>query len=164
MLCRMVLLRLMIILFLLSEYAALTFDYTGAVQEFAVDPGSVLSVTVCGAQGGTGLHTLQEDGIKGSCVVSNIVVPDGISNLYIYVGGHPNKGDYQDANGGWNGGGNGECCYTPYSVTFYGGGGGGRSDIRTSTDVNDALIVAGGGGGSGAGCYRSCGAMGNQET
>lgn len=150
--------------FCIARGAAISFTYTGAVQEFTVEPGSLLDVTICGAQGGNGGSTSlsRPNGSPGSCVSATITVPNAVSKLYIYVGGQPQPTPnfWSVSGGGWNGGGAGSCCYDAYRNTFYGTGGGGASDIRTSSSVDDRLIVAGGGGGSGSGCHESCGGSG----
>ncbi|MFM2016558.1 MAG: hypothetical protein RL007_214 [Bacteroidota bacterium] len=115
-----------------------TYSYTGAVQTYLVPP-CVTSVTInaLGAQGGGTVG-----GLGGSATATVPVTPG--STLYVYVGGRPTA---QLGPGGFNGGG------ATLALPCGGGGdgfpGGGASDVRTSTSLNDRLIVAGGGGGMG---------------
>lgn len=115
-----------------------TFTYTGAVQTYVVPP-CVTSVTInaLGAQGGG-----TSGGLGGSATATVPVTPG--STLYVYVGGRPTA---QLGPGGFNGGG--ATLALPCGGSSDGFPGGGASDVRTSTSLNDRLIVAGGGGGMG---------------
>ncbi|MEY4451415.1 MAG: hypothetical protein RLZZ380_536 [Actinomycetota bacterium] len=110
-----------------------TFDYTG--DNFVWTPPSKINslhFDVLGAQGG-------RSGGKGGSVSGDFAaIP---SSLVIYVGGMGASGN--SAAGGFNGGGT--------SGNGHGdqGSGGGASDIRTSTNLSDRVVVAGGGGGTG---------------
>lgn len=118
-----------------------SFSYTGAVQTWVVPP-CITSITVDakGAQGGGAA------GGKGGRAIATIPVTAG-STLYIYVGGQPTTRPGAGS-GGFNGGG-------PVMTQPCGGGnsdgwgGGGATDIRTSVNLADRIIVAAGGGGQG---------------
>ena len=108
---------------------SMTFNYTGAQQNFTV-PTGVTHVTVKAYGGGSG------SGPGGGYVQATIPVTSGES-LAILVGGNPNG-----ATGGFNGGGNGGG-----SLGF---GGGGASDVRQGGNaLANRVIVAGGGGDAG---------------
>jgi hypothetical protein len=133
-------------LFLIGGTATLsaqttTFSYTGAVQTYVV-PACVSQITVdaSGAQGGGPFG-----GMGGESVATMPVTPG--STLYIFVGGcpviRPGAGS-----GGFNGGG--QIIAMPCGGgTYDGWGGGGASDVRTTMNITDRIIVAGGGGGTG---------------
>ena len=94
------------------------------------------TIKVCGAKGGGG------NGGNGGCVSGSFaIVGDKINNstaLGIYVG---------NSITGYNGGGWGNHAYTdsyPGSAIY----GGGSTDVRTSSDIANRIIVGGGGGGS----------------
>lgn len=120
-----------------------TFDYTGAVQNWTV-PNNVylVSFTVFGAQGGTGDDNTQ--GGRGAIALGDLDVTPG-QILRIYVGGQGGTvNNNTPAGGGWNGGG-----HATGSVNEPHGGGGGASDVRVGgNSLNNRVIVAGGGGGS----------------
>jgi hypothetical protein len=110
-----------------------TFDYTGdSYVWYPPADASSLHFEVLGAQGG-------RSGGRGGAVSGDFAfIP---SSLHIYVGGMGTTGNL--APGGFNGGGlsgNGHADQ---------GSGGGASDLRTSPNVGDRLVVAGGGGGTG---------------
>lgn len=117
---------------------SVTYDYTGAVQEFIVPDGvTEITVTCKGAQGGG------SKGGNGGEVTGTFAVTPG-NTLDVIVGG---QGTYAVASGiGWPNGG-----ATPESAagSVAGGAGGGSSDIRPNgTTIADAWIVAPGGGGN----------------
>ena len=129
------------------------YNYTGAVQSFAVPSGvNAVKLEVYGAQGGG------SSGGKGGYSYGNLTVKEG-NTLYIYVGGSG-----ANATGGYNGGG------SAYSGAY---GGGGATDIRYGgTSVGDRKLVAGGGGGGvqdssfkggGGGGGNSCGINGSSD-
>lgn len=123
--------------------AALTYDYTGAMQSFAV-PTGVNSITfeAWGAQGWSGTYT----GGLGGYATGTLAVTQG-QTVYVYVGGQGVVANVTATpmGGGWNGGGNGQNNGTDNTV----GGGGGASDIRYGgTALADRKLVAAGGGGS----------------
>ena len=110
-----------------------SFDYTGDYSVWTPPAGiSSLHFDVYGAQGG-------RSGGKGGAVSGDFAaIP---SSLYVYVGGAGTSANA--APGGFNGGG--------VSGNGHGdqGSGGGASDLRTSTQLSDRVVVAGGGGGTG---------------
>jgi hypothetical protein len=104
-----------------------------------------------GAQGGHA-YGGSSNGIggKGGYATGTLYLTAG-QTVYVYVGGQGytaghNGVDHLHLGGGYNGGGGSWGAPVGFNV---GAGGGGASDIRTSTDLNDRVIVAGGGGGSG---------------
>lgn len=116
------------------------FTYTGSVQTWTVPSSGRYKLEVWGAEGGNGYN--QGPAGKGGYSVGEIDLKVG-DKLHVYVGGQ--GGTYLNENkGGWNGGGNGNG-----NSGAWGGGGGGATDIRTGTDLNSRIIVAGGGGGGG---------------
>ena len=110
-----------------------TFYYTGSYQEFVV-PATVTSIdmTLTGGQGGGNFF--------GAVISASVPVTAG-ETLYIFVGG---AGSCANAEGGFNGGGDG----TLDMIATIGCGGGGGTDVRTDpNDLNTRLITAGGSGG-----------------
>jgi hypothetical protein len=115
-----------------------TFYYTGTKQSFKV-PAGVASITVValGAAGGSYGHG--HGGGRGGRVFAVVpVLPE--ERLEIFAGGTTT-----DANGGYNGGGQGFYG----SSMSYSYGGGGATDIRDGNELADRVLVAGGGGGHG---------------
>jgi hypothetical protein len=110
-----------------------TFDYTGDYSVWTPPAGiNSLHFDVYGAQGG-------RSGGKGGAVSGDFAaIP---SSLFVYVGGTGLSAN--SASGGFNGGGT--------SGNGHGdqGSGGGASDLRTSINLSDRVVVAGGGGGTG---------------
>jgi hypothetical protein len=110
-----------------------TFDYSG--DNYVWTPPSKINslhFDVFGAQGG-------RSGGKGGSVSGDFaVIP---SMLYVFVGGMGYSAN--SAPGGFNGGGT--------SGNGHGdqGSGGGASDLRTTANLSDRVVVAGGGGGTG---------------
>lgn len=140
------------------------FDYTGSVQTYTVPEGvHYLTIECVGAAGGAGCFGWPAAGVeyiysgkaKGGYVKGVMKVTPG-ETLYIYVGGEGKSApdpwpplvdtSYTSLPGGYNGGGAGaiQAYYGYYSY----GSGGGMTDIRTSTNVESQILVAGGGGGS----------------
>lgn len=122
-----------------SIYAQVsTFDYTGAVQTYTVPVGvTLIEIQTFGAEGGGAFA-----GLGGSAVGTFLVTPGDV--LEVYVGGNPTV---QVGPGGFNGGG--AVNAVPCGGGLDGWPGGGASDVRTSPDLADRMIVAGGGGGQG---------------
>ena len=108
-----------------------TFSFTGAPQQFTLQPGTYL-LECKGALGGLSKQLNSVRAYGG--VAYGILSLEEATTLYAYVGG--NGEDVPDeqptaGRGGWNGGGNGGIG----SVGYYGGaGGGGASDIRLFTE------------------------------
>lgn len=137
---------------------SVTFNYTGAMQQYVVPPGVTgLCYTVCGGQGmGNGQNSML-GGLGGRVMGVLAVTPGQV--LEIRVG----NGGIATNIGGFNGGANGgsvACC--PNSR---GGGGGGASDIRVAPyGLANRVAVGGGGGGTGGnriqGCSPGCGGGG----
>lgn len=154
----------------LSKYKTVEFNYTGDVQVYTV-PKNVFYVKVecVGAAGGEGGVTnffnvttwdnlIYGDSSKGARATAILSVTPG-ETLYVCVGGKGghvstdfvpgNSANLGTVPGGYNGGGYGGIGYiSQFGPLVSGGGGGGMTDIRTSTNVNDQIIVAAGGGGS----------------
>jgi hypothetical protein len=132
-------------------------------QMFEIPPG-VRHVTIeaIGAAGGRGYTAAAgvtgATGESGGRVLAPLTIPDGVSTLYVEVGGPGGDGAPQSAGaGGYNGGGIGGA-----GIPGSGGGGGGASDVRTCSitatvcpgggdSLHSRLVVAAGGGGGGAG-------------
>jgi len=134
--------------------AALTYDYTGAMQSFTV-PTGVNSITfeAWGAQGWSGTNS----GGLGGYATGTLAVTQG-QTVYVFVGGQGTVANLTATpmGAGWNGGGNGQNN----SVSSAAGGGGGASDIRFGgTALADRKLVAAGGGGStnNGSCYGGSG-------
>ncbi len=130
-----------------------TFNYTGASQTLAVQPGSY-SIQCWGGNGGDNFG--QGTGGKGGYATGSLNVTSP-TTLYIYVGGKgiTATGGGGSAAGGFNGGGTSGA----YSSSSYGmGSGGGASHIAFASGVLSSLsgnqaavkIVAAGGGGAGS--------------
>jgi hypothetical protein len=110
-----------------------TFDYTGDYSAWTPPAGiNSLHFDVYGAQGG-------RSGGKGGSISGDFAAMP--SSIYVYVGGAGSSSNA--AIGGFNGGGT--------SGNGHGdqGSGGGASDLRTSNQLSDRVVVAGGGGGTG---------------
>lgn len=126
----------------------ITFPFVGDFYQWSVPSGNTsLTFDIQGAQGGTTTELVSPAaGGLGGRVAGTLSVTSG-QVLYIYVGGNPTA---NASTGGWNGGGNpGNSSAGSGGRGGFSGGGGGASDIRTSTNLADRLIVAGGGGGAG---------------
>ena len=129
------------------------YSYTGTVQQFNVPAGAdSLKFQVWGAQGGWRSSTTY--GGKGGYSEGTLTNLNGLSTLYVYVGGSGNSQTTMTSSiypGGWNGGG--------YRYSYKGGGGAtdislqGTAGSTTWNSVNhlkSRIIVAGGGGSDGA--------------
>lgn len=131
---------------------SITFNFTGALQNFTVPNGvSLVTLKVWGAQGGDSQacnpNPIQTDGGLGGYSEANYnVIPGQI--LRVYVGGKGNS----NGTAGWNGGGSGGQ---------FGSGGGGATDIRTTVGVLASRLIVGGGGGAGNTGCPNAGAGGN---
>ncbi|MEU9130117.1 putative Ig domain-containing protein [Kitasatospora sp. NPDC048540] len=125
-------------------------------QTFDV-PAGVPRVTV-DATGAPGGDTAQwgKGGRGASVTGADILIPTGLTKLYVEVGGKGGDGisTGTTAVGGYNGGGD------AMNVSGHGGGGGGASSVQTDPNSSCAttgqaddcrLVVAGGGGGGGGG-------------
>jgi hypothetical protein len=120
-----------------AQATTVTFNWTGEAQTWTV-PDGVTKATfdLYGDEGG--LAERKSSGGKGGRATATIPVTGG-SSVQVTVGGQ-GQSDANPADGGFNGGGNGQL----------GGGGGGASDIRIGgTDLANRVLVAGGGGGGG---------------
>lgn len=137
-----------------------TFNYTGAMQQYVVPAGcTVICFTVSGAQGMGNAQSSMLGGLGGRVMGSMNVVPGQV--LEIWVG----QGGIVSNLGGFNGGGNGGVITTNCCPASHGGGGGGASDIRVAPyGLPNRVVVAGGGGGTGGnrvvGCAPGCGGGG----
>lgn len=110
-----------------------TFAYTGDYYLWTVPAGiRALNFDVLGAQGG------KTGGLGGEVTGTFSTIP---TSLYVYVGQAGKQGSLSP--GGFNGGGQAG------SAKGDEGSGGGASDLRTSTLLDDRVVVAGGGGGTG---------------
>ena len=137
------------------------FNYTGTVQQYRVPAGAdSLRFQVWGAQGGW--RSSATYGGKGGYSEGTLTNLNGLSTLYVYVGGSGSSQTTMTSSvypGGWNGGG--------YRYNYKGGGG--ASDIslqgtagsttwNSSNHLYSRIIVAGGGGSDGGTSYAgACG-------
>lgn len=125
----------------------LTFDATGDYYLWTPPTGAKnISFDLMGAQGG-------RTGGLGGRVQGSFITPP--SSLYIYVGGAGLSG--AGAAGGFNGGG------AAGGSRGDEGSGGGATDIRSTTSLNDRIVVAAGGGGTG-GFFGGAGGAGGGLT
>jgi hypothetical protein len=132
---------------------SVTYDFTGAVQEFVV-PDNVTEIIVQ-ATGGSGGDTGDggTPGAGGSVMATFPVVPGAVYDVVVGGAGHGNIPS--PATTYPNGGAGGD------TGSDSGAGGGGSSDIRpTGTTIASALIVAGGGGGTSEGANGGVGGAG----
>ena len=109
------------------------FKYTGGYQTFVADISGYYKLETWG---GAGVNALNSYGAYASSTI-RLLKDD---RLYIYVG---------QTNNSLIGVPNFNTNY-PSGIRFNGYSGGGATDIRTSTSLNDRILVAGGGGGSGS--------------
>lgn len=129
-----------------SQSQTETFDYTGTSQSWIVPPCVYsINVTIAGASGGG------PSSGQGAVLNGSLNVTPG-QTLYMNVGGQGSA-----TSGGYNGGGAPTSANSSANGSF---GGGGSSDINTSFDLNDRLIVASGGGGTGGGNTDALGGFG----
>ena len=138
-------------------HSSQTWNYTGGAQTWLV-PNCItqVTVTIAGAQGGTGGYTsnnTQNQGGNGGSV-SGVLPVVGGTTLQLNVGGRGGAGSSGGFGvGGFNGGANG--YYWPGN--YWGGGGGGASDIRvTPYALANRTVIAGGGGGAGFNYFACC--------
>ena len=114
-----------------------TVAYTGGLQTWVV-PAGVTSLLVH-AYGASGAKCTYSDcaagGLGGHIAATVTVAP--LSTMYINIGGM--GGTTSSSMGGFNGGGS--CTDT--GNPSYIAGGGGATDIRNSTAITTALVVAG---------------------
>jgi hypothetical protein len=144
-----------------AEPVTVTFEYTGAVQNWVVPAGvQDLAVELFGAQGGDSNYSFSVPGSgsgasgmpggHGGRTASFLAVTSG-ETLRIVVGGRGADGDDGGA-GGFNGGGNGLVTREEFTGGFRdgrSGGGGGGSDVRQGgIQLSHRVAVAGGGGGA----------------
>jgi gliding motility-associated-like protein len=124
-----------------------TFNYTGAVQNWTVPPCvTSITVTARGADGGGG------NGGNGAQVTGTLAVTPG-QILQIRVGG---SGACPTS--GYNGGGNGANANTIANGSC---GGGGATDLRIAPyALANRVIIAAGGGGMGGGSSDAVGGVG----
>ena len=133
------------------------FDYTGDIQEFSVPCSGKYKIEVWGAQGGTYDTTYR--GGYGSYSVGQASLNKN-EKLYIAVGekGSYSLFDYDNLDGGYNGGGgaNAEWSGGSNQREYHASGGGAthiaitnnRGELKNyDSNQNDILIVSGGGGG-----------------
>jgi len=135
---------------LAAQQNTLTFNYTGAVQQWIV-PACVYEACfdLRGAKGG-GVN-----GGNGARVTVCLDVQPG-DLIYLYVGGMGTQGA---ASGGWNGGGNGQAS-TGIGQGAWGGGG--ATDVRIGgMALANRVVIAGGGGGRSGGSSPVCGGAAN---
>lgn len=103
------------------------FTYTGAPQQFTLNPGTYL-LMCCGANGGAASLGVKP---RGGLAIGKLTLA-AEKTMYAYVGG--DGGDSSNTEprnpglGGWNGGGNGGAGYNHSYES--GAGGGGATDIR----------------------------------
>lgn len=110
-----------------------TFDYTGDYYLYTPPADArTLSFDLAGAQGG------RSGGLGGRVQGTFASIP---GSIYLYVGSAGKSASA--AVGGYNGGGSAGAGHGDE------GSGGGATDIRTSTALDDRVVVAGGGGGTG---------------
>jgi hypothetical protein len=136
-----------------AEPVTVTFDYTGAVQNWVVPPEvHDLAVEVRGAPGGgsewTGPNGASGlSGGSGGVTRTFVAVTPG-ELLRVVVGGVGADGDDGGA-GGFNGGGAGGISDDGSGSVGRSGGGGGASDVRQGgIQLAHRVAVAGGGGGA----------------
>ncbi len=114
----------------------LSFVYTGGQQTWDVPLGvTSLLVDAYGASGAKCTGGCSADGGLGGRVFATVPVTQG-TTVYINIGGA--GGTTTDSMGGFNGGGSCTASNPSYIA-----GGGGATDIRTSTAITTALVVAG---------------------
>jgi hypothetical protein len=137
-----------------NNLTIVNFNFTGAIQEWDVPSGiTKIFVDVVGAQGGD-INATDRQGGAGGRVRATIVIPLGITKLYITVGGKPTINARNIPLYGFGGnGGN-----TQYSNAIAGAGGG-LSAISIANPIAHAnvLVVAGGGGGATLGANTNVG-------
>ena len=137
----------------IAGVAGTTSVFEGGGEHCYTIPAGVTTVHVVatGAAGGsTSNASASASGGLGAIVSADVLLPDGISTLYVEVGGIGGFGN--TPTDGTDGGGPGGSD----SEDDGGAGGGGASDVRTcstaavSCPTDPRLVVAGGGGGAGS--------------
>ncbi|MGD9892473.1 MAG: glycine-rich protein, partial [Dehalococcoidia bacterium] len=138
-----------------------TFEYTGAVQQWTVPSNVRLAeFAVYGAQGGSDWGSGGAGG-RGGQVVATFPVAPG-DTIFLYVGGKGGDSSTGPIScgtgaGGFNGGGRGGN-YVANPGLCNGAGGGGASDVRVGgAALTKRVLVAGG---RGAGTIPACAAGG----
>lgn len=144
----------------LSDTFALTFDYTGSVQNTDLEPGEY-KLEIWGAQGGTAFYGSDyvRTGGKGGYSVGIVKIASK-TKLFIYVGEQGvAKESEGKVEGGFNGGG---YSADPDRPLYKKGVGGGGTDIRIGTDslYSRVIVAGGGGGGNAASPHAACGGAG----
>ena len=143
------------------------FSYIGECEEYSVPGTGTYKLEVWGASGGSSSE--YDLGGNGAYTVGYKYLTKG-TNITVCVGGSGKAGNTgtienpttDNTPGGFNGGGT-----SVRASVFAGGSGGGATDIRTTADFIDTLIVAGGGGGSASrndSAYPSVGGAGGGGT
>ncbi|HEX3370771.1 MAG TPA: hypothetical protein VHS56_14425 [Candidatus Cybelea sp.] len=136
------------------------YRYTGKAQSFVVPKGVAQITVVASCASGPIIRgsSCQRSGGKGGLVHATIPVRAG-EKLGLFVGGRGALGwgcdnsQYGNADGGFNGGGDGGpgiFFYNGYYANWAGDGGGGASDVRQGGDSLAGRIVVAAGGGGGA--------------
>ena len=131
-----------------SQYVRFNYPCSDSLSCEAIEiylSKGIYEVELYGASGGgnESIHDSLKPGYGGK--VSGVLLLESTQKFYLYIGGE-GESDTNEAKGGWNGGGDG--AGGPSKKCIFGGGGGG-TDIRTSTEIDDRIIIAGGGGGCG---------------
>lgn len=119
------------------------FTYSNTTKSYTIPIDGLYQLEVWGAEGGSADANYDKGG-KGGYTTGSYYFTKG-DILYIYVG---EKGAYSTTGsvfGGYNGGGTSGA-----GTVSSGGAGGGATDIRTTLNLINRVIVAGGGGGSGS--------------
>ncbi len=119
------------------------FVYKGYTQSYTIPVSGQYRLDVWGAEGGSA-NLNNDHGGKGGYTTGTYYFEEG-EIIYVEVGG---KGSYTATGsimGGYNGGGTSGA-----GTVSSGGSGGGSTDMRTSLNLANRIIVAGGGGGSGS--------------
>ncbi len=130
-----------------------TYEYTGEEDTYVVPADGIYEIVACGASGGEEDIIIQGSAGRGGRVRGRIRLRKR-KRLYLYVGGTgdtiltPNS----NAQGGYNGGGNGVSG----AIIEPGAGGGGATDIRLTGgqwnnfgSLKSRIIIAAGGSGGG---------------
>ena len=125
---------------------AVTFGFTEGEQQFEVPAGvTQISAALIGAQGSSATGA---GGIGGQATATLTVTPGTVFDVIVGGKGGPltEDGDCNQAEGGFNGGGQGG-----FGCDGAGGGGagGGATTLRVDGQSNPVLVAGGGGGGGG---------------
>ena len=134
-----------------ASVCTVTFEYSGAPYVWQSPANATrLRFDLVGGQGGQGARTIGLGGFGGRVSGEFVDMP---STLLVYVGDRGSRGS--GAEGAFNGGADAGAGHGDE------GSGGGATDLRTSTSIEDRLVVAGGGGGSGGFNWDSAGLGGS---